>query len=130
MSLRRKSRELSVQTLYSLEFKETDEFLGKLEWINYYEEVLKEYCDYENIPMEKDICDFAIYLIDGLLKNLDKIDKAIDSHSNHWDIDRIAILDKNVLRIAVFELLFTDSPSPVIINEAIEVSKRFCSEKS
>lgn len=130
MGLRRKSRELCVQTIYSLEFKETDEFLGKLEWVNFYKPILDDYCTFDHIEEESTVYKFSENLLLGILKNLDNVDKIINNHSVSWDIERIAILDKAVMRIATYEMMFTNTPHPIIMNEAIEVAKKFCSEKS
>lgn len=54
----------------------------------------------------------------------------IDKLSDNWELEDIALLDRNILCLAVYELLFTDTPAPVVINEAIEIAKKFSSEAS
>ena len=55
--------------------------------------------------------------------SIDIIDSKISEQSIHWPIDKIAFLDKSILRIAIYEILFTETPHPVIMNEAIEIAK-------
>ena len=60
-----------------------------------------------------------------------EIDRLIESHSEHWRLDRISVIDRNILRIAIFELLYCDEiPPKVTLNEAIDLGKRFGSEES
>jgi N utilization substance protein B len=70
---------------------------------------------------------YASYLIDGVRTRLVEIDQLIESHSRNWKIQRMAFVDKNILRIAIFEICFASEPVPVkaAINEAIELAKKF-----
>ena len=75
--------------------------------------------------------EYAEFLIKGVSENIAEIDEMIGMYCKHWDINRLAITDLNILRIGVFELTFcNDIPSAVIINEAIEISKIYGSEDS
>lgn len=70
-------------------------------------------------------------LVDGVKENLTNIDTVIEQFSSNWKLSRMSCVDRNVLRIAVFELLFcADIPPKVSINEAIDVGKRFGTEES
>lgn len=69
--------------------------------------------------------EFANNLVVGTLRDLDKIDERIRTRAEHWRIERMAIVDRNVLRLAVFEFLFEETPHTVIINEALEIARRF-----
>lgn len=69
--------------------------------------------------------DFANNLVLGTLKNIKKIDERIRSRAEHWRISRMAIVDRNVLRLAVYEFLFEKTPHTVVINEALEIARRF-----
>lgn len=69
-------------------------------------------------------------LIFGTVENREEIDQAINNHLEHWSIDRLAKVDVNILRIGTYELKYSDVPSNVAINEAIEVAKKFGDEKS
>ncbi len=128
--MRRKGRELAIQTVYSLDFTESDEFLGMLEWIGKYGEYLAYIAEDSNVSQTSTIYQFADTLIQTVLRNIDQVDQAIRDKAANWSFDRIAAMDKNILRIAVAELLYTDTPAPIIINEAIEIAKKYSSENS
>ena len=68
---------------------------------------------------------FASALSAGSLKNRDAIDEKIRLRAEHWRIERMAIVDRNVLRLAVFEFVYMDTPNAVVINEALEIARRF-----
>lgn len=68
---------------------------------------------------------FADGLVTGTLKNLAAIDERIRTRAEHWRIERMAIVDRNVLRLSVYEFLFEDTPHTVVINEALEIARRF-----
>ena len=69
--------------------------------------------------------DFANNLVYGTLEKVESIDDRIRTRAEHWRIERMAIVDRNVLRLAVFEFLFEDTPNTVVINEALEIARRF-----
>lgn len=69
--------------------------------------------------------EFANGLVCGTLKNLEAIDDVIRTRAEHWRIERMAIVDRNVLRLAVFEFIYQDTPDTVAINEALEIARRF-----
>lgn len=74
---------------------------------------------------------FYIEILDGVLGNLEAIDQAIGLASTNWSVSRIAPVERNILRVAVYELLYrSDIPSKVSINEAIEISKEFAAPDS
>jgi len=69
---------------------------------------------------------FANQLVEGTLEHLPQIDALISSHADNWNLKRMAVIDRNILRLGVFELLHRDDvPPKVCINEAIELAKRF-----
>jgi N utilization substance protein B len=69
--------------------------------------------------------EFANKLVIGTIVNLDAIDERIRTRAEHWRIERMAIVDRNVLRLAVYEFLYEDTPDTVVINEALEIARRF-----
>ena len=74
---------------------------------------------------------FADPLIAGVLEQRDEVDAVIKKHARNWDISRMAVVDRNVLRLAIFEMLHRDDIPPVVsINEAVDISKRFSTEDS
>jgi N utilization substance protein B len=75
--------------------------------------------------------DFANCLVEGVLKNLEEIDNIIKRYAYHWSLDRIATVDRNILRFAIYEILYLkDIPAKVTINEAIEVTKKYADQGS
>ncbi len=82
-------------------------------------------------PVGEDLQAFSETLVEGVGRELVLLDGAIASASEHWRLERMAIVDRNVLRIAVYEMLFDpDTPAAVVMDEAIEIAKRFGSEDS
>ena len=82
-------------------------------------------------PAAKGTRDFSNSLIQGVLKHHEPIDERISRYANNYAIGRIAAVDRNILRVAIYEMLFCDDVPPVVaINEAIEIAKRFGSEDS
>ena len=74
---------------------------------------------------------FAQGLVDGVVQRRDTIDRWIDGCTSNWRIDRMPVVDRNVLRLAVHELASAqDTPAPVVIDEAIEISKKFGTDES
>ena len=128
MGLRRKGREIAVQTLYSLEYLELDSFLREIEFLEKYPEKLREIAEDRKISEKDSVFVFADQLIKGMIQNIDVVDENISKSSAHWPINTIGYIDKSVLRIAIYEILFTKVPNPIIMNEAIEIAKRYCSE--
>jgi transcription antitermination factor NusB len=115
---RRKARELALKMLYQLETNNEGSELA-----------LDRYC--ETFPYQKDIMDYAMLLLSGIKKERETIDGFIASASEHWKMDRIALVDKNVMRIGVYEMLFSqDVPPKVAIDEAIEMGKKYGNEDS
>ena len=105
---RRKSREAAVVLLYQ------SDLLGKDP-----EEVLKNEIDFG-----KKIDEFALELVIGVNKNRKAIDREIVGVVQNWTIERIAIIDRNILRVAIYEMLFEkDIPLKVSVDEAIEIAK-------
>lgn len=75
---------------------------------------------------------YARKLAGGIVQQLEQIDAHIVEHSENWDFQRVCVIDKNILRIAIYEMLFSEEeiPPKVCINEAIEISKRYSSSMS
>lgn len=68
---------------------------------------------------------FARMLVGGAIRRVDEIDAKISRQSESWRLDRMATVDRNILRIAIYEFMETETPKSVVINEALEVAKRF-----
>lgn len=118
MGVRRRAREIALQVLYQREFNrvEIGEALA-LFWNNF--EVLKGSRG------------FSERLIRGVEEHRETLDRILEQCSAHWKLDRMAHVDRTILRIATYELLYCDDiPPKVTINEAIDIGKKFGSEDS
>ena len=114
MGRRRKAREVALQFLYQLDrHGETDPTRHEVEfWARH--------------PVDEATRRFASTLVHGAMGRHAEVDKLIAQYAEHWDIDRMAVVDRNILRLAVYELLDRPSvPPKVAINEAIEIGKKF-----
>lgn len=81
--------------------------------------------------VEKEVVEFAVRLVEGTLEHSQEIDRQLQAVTRNWDLRRMAIVDRNVLRMAVFELIHcSDVPPKVVINEAIEIGKKFSTANS
>lgn len=92
--------------------------------------VIEEYMD--NIPLEERKIintEFLKELVEGVLNNINDIDNNISKYLENWTIDRLGLTDQAIIRISVYELLYTNTPNLVCINEAIELSKKYSDEK-
>ena len=79
----------------------------------------------------EDLRTFARELVSGTLKNLEEIDRVVQEAAENWKMDRMAAVDRNILRCAVYEILFkNDIPAAVTINEALEIAKKYSSLES
>jgi len=87
------------------------------------------FCDH--YPVQKLAFSYALELIRGTICHLDRIDTLIRESASNWRIERIALTDRNLLRIAVYEMLYSEeAPAQVVINEAVEIAKRYGTEDS
>ena len=73
---------------------------------------------------------FAEFLFHGFLSNRSQVDDLIRRNAKHWRLDRMAVVDRNILRMAISELLMAETPQAVVIDEAIEIARRFSTEES
>ena len=78
----------------------------------------------------EEMIDFAKSLLAGVRRNRDELDALLSETAENWTLDRMAATDRNVMRLGAFEILYTDTPSAVAINEAVELAKRFGSRQS
>jgi transcription antitermination protein NusB len=130
MGIRRKGREVALQTLYALSFQDIKSDSVQTAYLEIYQDTMLEIINDLNIKEGSKIINFSADIMKNLIPRLEDIDQEIKKYSDNWSLENIANVDKCILRIAVFELLYTDTPAPVIMNEAIEISKKFSSESS
>jgi N utilization substance protein B len=79
---------------------------------------------------QEDLAEFARTLVAGVRRNRGELDALLTRTADHWGLDRMAATDRNVLRLGAFEILYSDTPGRVAINEAVELAKRFGSSHS
>lgn len=117
-SYRHLARTCVMQTIFEIEFRQQGN--GKI----YPQEVLKKIL--EEFAEKLTETDFAYKTLDGILKNKDEILKIIAKHAPEWPVEKIAKIDRAILEIGVYEIVFSDDIPPVVaINEAIEIAKKF-----
>jgi len=122
MSSRHLSRSIAMQTLFEWDFKKSD----SKELDEILQRNIKEFA-----PKNPESHEFIEETVKGVYEHLLEIDNLIQKHAPEWPIDQINTIDKNVLRLGVYELVFSENiPSKVAINEAIELAKTFGSESS
>jgi N utilization substance protein B len=73
---------------------------------------------------------FAMSLAQGVLRNRDELDQLLEARAANWSLERMAVTDRNVLRLGAYEILYTQTPGRVIINEAVELARRFGTQHS
>lgn len=119
MGTRRKSRELALQMLFQSDMgKQSAEVVRRTFWA-------------ERTDMDEEVRDFADDLFRVALERAGEIDVLIEQHAPNWRMERMAAVDRNLLRTAVAEFIaFPKTPKPVIINEAIEIAHRFSAPES
>jgi N utilization substance protein B len=130
MGLRRKARELAVQTVYALDFSEIGEEFREFELLNSYPEILMQMAEHDKVDVGHAAYLFADELVRNTIIHLEEIEAELLKHSNNWSLERIVSLDRCILRVAIYEMLYTSTPAPVVINEAIEVAKKYSSDAS
>lgn len=123
MANRHLSRSIAMQSLYEWDFKSKKQ--------NELKEIVER--NIKEFGPGLDDCDFTRQIVNGVVKNISKLDKIIEKSAPEWPIDQITTVDRNVLRIGLYELLFgkrDEVPPKVAINEAIELAKNFGGESS
>ena len=118
MTTRRFGREWAVQFLFQHDFNAGDK-----------DRSLEDFWPLQNVDQKSR--PFAAELIQGVLDHLHELDERIQNYADNWDVKRLNAVDRNVIRLALFEMLFRpDIPPVVSINEAVDIAKRFSSNES
>jgi transcription antitermination protein NusB len=116
--IRRQARMIALQTLYEYDIAD-----------HVPEEVLQRHAEERNLPPK--VVEYASELVLGTYNQLADIDTHIQSAAREWPLQQMARIDKNILRLAIYEILFNNNvPAKAAINEAVELSKTFGSETS
>lgn len=120
MRKRTRAREYALQLLYQCEMNKDNT-----------EALLADFWD-DNKDAEKEVREYAEKLVRGTLENLAALDQIISRHAENWQLHRMAVIDRNILRFGAYELLYlTDEiPPKVAINEAVNIAKKFSQEEA
>ncbi len=118
MGTRRKARELAMQALFFMDLRN-----------DFSAETFRQFC--ASFAPKPDVRPFFVQLVEGVLQRRDRLDALIQSASENWSLERMSGVDRNVMRIAVFEMLSCkEIPAKVSINEAVDIGKKFGTEES
>ncbi len=118
MTVRRRAREIALQVLYQLDIDQ-----------GVPQEALAVY--FENFRPSEKAREFCQRLIEGVSQHREEIDRLIEENAEHWTLKRMAVVDRNILRVATFELIHCpDIPFKASLNEAIELAKKFGNDDS
>lgn len=118
LTARRQARELALQILFQTEFAPQ---------ISY-----QTFLDVLEPGLEQEVISYADLLVKGVQKDKEAIDSKIQASSAHWKVERMATIDRNILRIAVYEMKFASEPikENIVINEAVEIAKKYGTTES
>ncbi|MBN1223643.1 MAG: transcription antitermination factor NusB [Candidatus Aminicenantes bacterium] len=118
MGNRRKSRESTLQILFQIEFDDSGP-----------ENILDQF--WKGKKAQGEVKEYCRWLVMGIISNQDALDRIIQSASEHWRLSRMPIVDRNILRMAVFELFYGEDLAPaIVIDESLEIAKKFSSEQA
>ncbi|MCG6950351.1 MAG: transcription antitermination factor NusB [Acidobacteria bacterium] len=118
MGTRRRARELALQLLYQFELTNASP-----------EEMQAGFEEWRNASDE--VREFADTLLRGTLSRIDELDEELSRQTTHWRLERLAAVDRNILRLAMYELICeTGTPHAVVIDEAIEIAKKYGTKDS
>jgi len=122
MPSRRKSRQRALQILYLWDVRRqpVEEAIGA-----YFDTL---YSEESRTRPQRDA--FLDQLVKGSVEHVEELDRRISQHAEHWRIERMPTVDRNILRLAVFEMTYSDTPAPVVIDEALELARRYSNEES
>ena len=117
MRKRTLARDYALKILYQAEMTKRDTQITSGKFWSYLE---------SEGPLDAETKEFSQRLVDGVGTNMEKIDEKISNYATNWQLKRMAVIDRNILRMGVFELIFApDIPPKVTINEAVELAKRY-----
>lgn len=123
---RQRSRAAALQILYAIDLNKR--LVSGEECSVFAVQIFEEATSYIEVPLGAH--EHARKLIIGVTKHLDELDNWIVSQVRNWRIDRMAVVDRNVLRLATFEITYDGIPVPVAIDEAVQLAKRYGAERS
>ena len=118
MGTRRKAREVALQALYQYELLQQGDRFS-----------FEQFCSH--FQVNKKAIPYAMKLLSGVQEKSEEINELISRYAENWRLERMSVIDRNILRLAVFELHYQDDvPTSVAINEAVEIAKRYSTDDS
>lgn len=118
MTPRRRAREVVLQILYRDDINPSHDSLDDEKFLR------------GRLHNDEDLVAFANSLLSGVRRNRGELDPMITERADNWSLERMAVTDRNVLRLGAFEILYADTPPRVAINEAVDLARRFGSKQS
>ena len=128
MGLRRKGREIVLQALYNLDFSRDETSDNEPLAPSVYKKILRDTLESNSIKDDSKISEFSEALLKTILENIDRVDELLLNHLDNWRVEDLAVLDRNLLRLAITEMVYLYTPTAIAINEALEIAKKYCSE--
>lgn len=118
MLRRSRAREVVLQLLYQDDLNPDRLLAPDADFLN------------QRLHRDQELVDFATTLLNGVRRNRGELDETLRQHAANWSLDRMAVTDRNILRLGAYEILYSDTPARVVINEAVELAKRFGAKQS
>jgi len=118
---RRRSRQIALQVLFAID-------VARAKGTPISDGIFATFA--ENFELPEGACSFAEELVDGITASQEELDGLLEKHATNWRLSRMAAVDRNILRIGIFELLRSETPAQVILDEAIELARRFGADAS
>lgn len=118
MSRRSRAREVVLQILYEDDLNPDRNLAAANEFLA------------GRLNREEDLLEFALGLLSGVRRNRGELDQILSQVADNWPLARMAVTDRNVLRLGAYEILYTETPGPVAIDESVELAKRFGAKQS
>jgi N utilization substance protein B len=118
MLRRSRAREVVLQLLYQDDLNPERELAPDVDFMN------------QRLHRNEELIGFAQTLLNGVRRNRGELNETLEQHAANWSLERMAVTDRNILRLGAFEILYSDTPGRVAINEAVELAKRFGAKQS
>jgi len=120
LSSRNKARKRAFDAIFAAD-------LRKVSPVNLLEDTFKQVADRQN---QDEIFKYARQIVDGVVEHHAEIDDLLESYSQGWSLERMPNVDRAILRVAIWEIIYSDTPKPVVVNEAVELAKEYSTEES
>ena len=118
MSRRSRAREIVLQILYEDDLNPDHNLAVDERFLR------------DRLQQNEELIEFARSLVWGVRRNRGELDQMLSQRASNWSLERMAVTDRNILRLGAFEILYTETPRRVAINEAVELAKRFGARQS